>query len=417
MSIVHQMSLFDLDELLEWEVDDRYAELFRPIDFEQLLFLFRKHSRLGPPLSVDYASCLRALIARHVEKIPDIKHLVKRLKEDLPFRLALGFSYASPVPSEASFSRIHRQLSEHLEALRKENNALICFIDKAEAILQEDVAMDSTAVRVYKKSHHEKHPEIPSTILQRKMPTQEILASISSEPSWGAKRNSQGKDSYWFGGKCHLVVSASSQYILYSLYSSAFVNDMSTAIPLMRAVKKLGLKKGHVLMDKGYDGTEIYEEAHQLGLEPIIDRKKPPQNLFMQDKHFAPTCAKGFAYHYDSFDKRYGALKYKRPEHLCKSCPLALQCQKVKKIKQAINFRNYAHPARGSKKWQWLYNQRSSVERVNASLKEGFHISHSRFQKGAKLQAELQLVQLAYNLTHFAVSQHHLNENKKQTVA
>src|SRR5699024_8640823 len=37
-------------------------------------------------------------------------------------------------------------------------------------------------------------------------------------PQWGVKKNSEGKNVYWYGYKGHLAVGTSSQYVLQSLF-------------------------------------------------------------------------------------------------------------------------------------------------------------------------------------------------------
>ncbi len=44
------------------------------------------------------------------------------------------------------------------------------------------------------------------------------------------------------------------------------------------------------------------------------------------------------------------------------------------KIKVETNLRKYTAPARGTKTWEGLYDQRMAVERVNAYLKEFFQL-------------------------------------------
>lgn len=93
------------------------------------------------------------------------------------------------------------------------------------------------------------------------------------------------------------------------------------------------------------------------------------------DQHFDPTCVREHSYRYDSYDKRYKTLKFVRPK-ACKDRPLAYDslCQKVYKIKVETNLRKYTAPARGTKTWEGLYDQRMAVERVNAYLKEFFQL-------------------------------------------
>ncbi|MHC5227822.1 transposase [Enterococcus sp. LJL99] len=106
MSIIQQPTLFDIDFLAQLDCPNRYAELFSPIDFYPILTLFQKENPVGPPIEINYKACVCALVARFIEGIPSIKALVKRLKEDLQFKLSLGFLYSDRVPSQATFSRI-----------------------------------------------------------------------------------------------------------------------------------------------------------------------------------------------------------------------------------------------------------------------------------------------------------------------
>jgi transposase len=427
MTIIRQLALFDMNELWKIEMQARYDTLFLPISWESLLPLFLKHTRVGPPLSINYSACLNALLARKIEHIRFIKDLVKRLKSDLPFRFALGFSAEDNVPSEATFSRIQSVLSKNWQFIEKENQALLTQLDAEFDIFHEDIAIDATELKgrtqaTYKHKEEDKvpHPYVPT-------PTEQLEENKTFEipvlPTWGAKKNSKGINHWWFGGKGHFAVSTDSQILLRVIYSSAYVADMSVALPLAKSLQDLNPKKNHLLMDKGYDAEAIYKGLHPLHFEPIIDRKKPPAltnpKMWHKDKNFAPTCPLGYSYHYDSCDKRYEALKFKRPEHLCQYCELKTQCQKVKKIKQAENYRNYAVPARGSQAWQRLYNKRSSVERVNDLLKEYFGLGENRFLTGEKVRMDLLLTQLAYNSVKYVLMRLHKTSltNKKQAVA
>jgi transposase len=53
-----------------------------------------------------------SLVARITERIPFIKDLIKRLKNDMIFRLDCGFLVSDSVPSEAAYSRIITIISE-----------------------------------------------------------------------------------------------------------------------------------------------------------------------------------------------------------------------------------------------------------------------------------------------------------------
>ena len=121
------------------------------------------------------------------------------------------------------------------------------------------------------------------------------------------------------------------------------------------------------------------------------------------DEHFAPTCVREHSYRYDSFDTKYKTLKYTRPKE-CAACPLRHDslCQKTFKIKQSTDIRKYTNPARGSKKWDELYKERTAVERVNAYLKEFFGLNNVRHRTGKKAKFHFQLVTTVYNASKLA---------------
>src|SRR5699024_5809237 len=261
--------------------------------------------------------------------------------------------------------------------------------------------------------------KLPSTEEQRTMTTEEILATIPAYASWGVKKNSQGKNYLLSGYKATLAVFTHSQYILNLHIASAFSSDVSWAIPTIRkTVAKCTPKKEmtYFSLDKGYDAKEIYQELHSLEMEPIIPLKSVPKNEGEVDAHYAPTCLLEYSYRYDSYDKRYGALKYVRPQGQCKNCPLQHEgmCQKVIKIKQMNDPRKYNHPARGTQAWKLKYNERSSVERVNAYLKGSYQLNDTRFYRSSHAIAFYHLIQLTYNARTFANQRIAKERNEKK---
>ncbi len=231
---------------------------------------------------------------------------------------------------------------------------------------------------------------------QLDVPLQELRSSVPTQPGWGIKKNSEGKNIFWFGFKCHLAVGTTSQYILQSLFSSGNLNDGKAAIPLLKGIKKRlsNLKIKQATMDAGYDYYPIYEQVHRIGAQSIIayNKKNEPEPIGF-DKHFAPTCVREHSYRYDSYDAKYETLKYTRPIE-CKDCPLANDslCQKVYKKRITDDLRRYTAPARGSMKWNEIYKERSSVERVNAYLKGYFLLNQIYHCTGRKPKFILRLM-------------------------
>ncbi len=243
-----------------------------------------------------------------------------------------------------------------------------------------------------------------------------LRTEISLRPNWGIKKNSEGKNTFWFGFKAHLAVGAKSQYILQSLMSSASLNDGKAAIPLLKGIQErfssLTIRYG--VMDAGYDDEAIYTQLHRMKTKAIIAYNKRNEGEFLGfDEHFAPTCVREHSYRYDSFDEKYETLKYTRPKE-CQTCPLAHDslCQKVYKIKMESDIRKYSALGRGSEAWKQRYNQRTAVERVNAYLKEFFQLKNVRYRSGKRAKVHFDLGTLVYNASKLATDR--MNQQMKK---
>lgn len=66
---------------------------------------------------------------------------------------------------------------------------------------------------------------------QLDVPLAEPRSQIPQAPQWGVKKNSEGKNVFWYGYKAHFAVGTTSQYILQSLFSSGNLNDERPQFP------------------------------------------------------------------------------------------------------------------------------------------------------------------------------------------
>jgi transposase len=93
MTIIRQGSLFDLQELYDLEPTQRFEAIFSTIDIDSIFAVLTKKSRFVRPVELNYAAMIYSLIARITERIQFIKDLIKRLKNDIIFRLDSDFWY------------------------------------------------------------------------------------------------------------------------------------------------------------------------------------------------------------------------------------------------------------------------------------------------------------------------------------
>lgn len=451
MPIIRQESLFSIQDLYDLEPTQRFEAIFSTLDIDSAIYAVSKKSWLGAPTELNYAAMIYSLVARLIERIPTVKDLVKRLKHDLIFRLECGFLISDAIPSEASYSRLVSKLSE-LDVLKNMNDSILLQAIQEGFVYDENVAIDAchfeardqATVQEKKpkpepKKRGRKKKEDKEQYDQQKLaeeqskslyekpiadqldiPLEELRNEIPINPAWGIKKNSEGKNVFWFGYKAHLAVDTKSQYILQSIMSSGNLNDGKAAIPLLKGMEKLPLSIRFGTMDAGYDYTAIYQQLFKMNAHAIIAyNKRREGEIEGFDQYFAPTCVREHSYRYDSYDKKYKTLKYTRPKE-CIDCPLAADslCQKIYKIKIESDLRKYTAPARGSEKWKKLFAERTAVERVNAYLKEFFQLNNVRHRSGKKANLHFNLVTLVYNASKLAVDRINKQlENVKQRAA
>jgi transposase len=437
MTIIRQGSLFGLQELYDLEPTHRFEAIFSAIDIEPIFAVVTKKSRFGRPVERNYAAMIYSLVARLTERIPFIKDLVKRLKNDMIFRLDCGFLVSDTVPSEAAYSRMVTILSES-NVLEKVKESILYQAITEGFVSDDTAALDATHFEAKdqappkeekpktkskkrgRKSKDEREQwliekaelEANQPLFEKKIeeqldvPLDQLREQIPQNPEWGVKKNSEGKNVFWYGYKAHLAVGTKSQYILQSLFSSGNLNDGKAAITLLKGIhERVQLPTlRYETMDAGYDYEPIYEQIHLMGHQSVIAyNKRNESELVGFDKHFAPTCFREHSYRYDSFDSKYETLKYTRPKE-CSDCPLANQgiCQKIYKVKITTDLRKYTAPARGSKAWKTIFKRRTAVERVNAYLKLYFQLDNVRYRTGKRAKVHFDLVTLVYNASKLA---------------
>ncbi|MEK5069020.1 transposase [Sporosarcina sp. FSL K6-1508] len=437
MTIIKQISLFDIQQLFEMESSYRFEAIFSTFDVQPIFHLFSKKTLRGAPRECNYGAMIQSLIIRIVERIPTVKDLIKRLVNDPLFRLDCGFLVSDSVPSEASYSRMIGVISQS-DVLDNMQDELIQMVFLEGFLCDEHLAFDAThfEARDASKPSEKKEAKPPKkrgrkakeeqaawlaeqaeieanlTTYEKKLEAQLSISAetlwqdIPIEPKWGIKKNSDGKNMFWYGFKGHLAVSSKSQYIVGRLMSSGNLSDSKAAIPLLKKVATLLPKHfTTALFDAGYDYESIYKQALAQTMRVVIPYNVRNEGEYIGfDEHFRPTCVREHSYCYDSFDEKYHTLKFTRPKE-CITCPLREDslCQKVFKIKCEADIRKYTYPARGSELWKKLYKERTAVERVNAYLKEYFQLNNVRHRTGKKAKLHFNLVTFIYNACKLAV--------------
>jgi hypothetical protein len=187
-----------------------------------------------------------------------------------------------------------------------------------------------------KKGEELPPPEPTRLERQAKMTLTEMIDDLPKDCNVGTKKNSKGYKESWVGFKLH-IDAADGQIPISCILTSASLHDSQAAIPLARMTAQR-VTNLYDLSDSAYDAPLIHEQIRGLGHIPIIDINP----------------------------RRDAALK----------AELQAEAQRQK----LLNF-TYAEDVR--------YHERTTVERVNARLKDEFCGRTVRVRGHAKVMCHL----------------------------
>jgi hypothetical protein len=309
---------------------------------------------VGRP-SMHRRSIARAFVAKAIFNLNSTRQLLDRLAVDAGLRRLCGWESVREIPHESQFSRAfaefaNSELPQRLhEALIKttQQERLIGHIsrDSTEIEAREKpvrAPVEAAPIKEIRKRGRPKKGDDPPppepTRLERQagMTLTEMLDELPRACNVGSKKNSKGYKETWAGYKLH-IDAADGQIPISCILTSASLHDSQAAIPLAQMTAQ---RVTHLygLMDSAYDAQSIHEYIRGLGQIPIIDvhpRRDQAQKAELQAE--AQRC-------------------------------------------KLLNF-NYAEDVR--------YRERTTVERVNARLKDEFGGRWVRVRGNAKVMCHL----------------------------
>ena len=228
----------------------------------------------------------RAMIAKSVYNMQTTRDLIDRLLSDRVLRIICGWRYKSDIPSEATFSRVFRELSDlniaqktHEKFVKDYLSDTIFMYNATDATM---IPLREKPVKVEKeekpkhkagrpKKGEKREPIKPKILeLQKDMETvEDMLSLVSTDCGVGVKQNSKGNREITIGGKLH-ISAVDGDIPIVAFYSGANVHDSSVALPLMSETSKR-VPYLYDLLDAGYYSKIIEEFSQKLNHKPIID--------------------------------------------------------------------------------------------------------------------------------------------------
>jgi len=348
------------------ELSSKESKLIRILDFAEI----EKSITIVSVTNTkkDREQIARAFVAKSVYNFQTTRDLIDRLHIDRTLRIICGWRYKNDIPSEATFSRAFKELSDLEVAQKAQEKFVLEYLSEKTFFYN---ATDATKIPLRQKAVKTKKDKpkpkkrgrpkkgeirepIKPTILKQQIEmntVEEKLSLVSTDCGASVKQNSKGNSEVLVGGKLHISV-ADGDIPIAAFYSGANVHDSSVALPLMQETSKR-INYLYDLQDAGYDANIIREYSNKLGHRPIIDIN--PKNS-------------------KALKEKIELIKHEK--------------ESFKVINQHQNL-DKEH-----------YNQRSMVERVNKYLKDDFGCDKIYYQ-GAKKVASV----LAFGILSICIHQ------------
>jgi transposase len=320
-------------------------------------FIYSSRGFPGRPPQ-DRTAIARAFVAKTIYNMPTTRALLDRLETDSALRRICGWERKNDVPDEWTFSRAFTEFSKS----RLPERVHEAFIKRSYAAeLVGHNSRDSTAIEVREKPL--KKEPLQKTATKRGRPKQgeerikpltrieqqasgmglaDMLNDLPTACDVGTKKNSKGYKVSWIGYKLHIDV-ADGGIPICAVLTSASTHDSQVAIPLAKMSSER-VTNLYDVMDSAYDVPQIHDMSRQLGHIPLID-VHPRRDNALKDELMAEK-------------KRCRLVGHKTAEAI-------------------------------------RYNERSTVERVNARLKDEFGGRVVRVRGHAKVLCHLMFGLLA----------------------
>jgi hypothetical protein len=314
-------------------------------------FIYSSRGFPGRPPK-DRTAIARAFVAKVVYNMPTTRSLLDRLATDSALRRICGWERLNDIPDESIFSRAFAEFSDtrlpervHATFIKKSyaneivghNSRDSTAIEAREKPIKREAIQKVAAKRGRPKQGEERLK--PLTRIEKQANGMSLAGMLNDLPKAcdvGTKKNSKGYKVSWTGYKLHIDV-ADGGIPISAVLTSASTHDSQVAIPLAKMSSE---RVTHLydVMDSAYDVPQIHDMSRQLGHIPLID-VHPRRDKALKEEIAAEN----------------------------KRCRLVGH-----KTADAIR-----------------YNERSTVERVNARLKDEFGGRVVRVRGHAKVMCHL----------------------------
>lgn len=383
-SLQDSPSLKTIREFLEVVPDGKLLES---------LHRWRGHGRNDYPVRVLWGVLLLTIVTRHTT----IESCLGELRRNPSLRILIGIESEDGVPRKWNVSRFLKVLGEepHLTLLMEVFDMMAARLSEVVPDLGKDTAGDASGLCARR--------ERKAAAKKKRGRKRDDKAGKLPEPEGGRKEYTDDEGNVtkvveWFGYKFHVVVDRKHEVAIAYRITSANTAD-NVAIPELVGQTESNLPKDRMetfAYDKAADDGKVHEFLYEKGIAPVVENrsmwKDEPERMlpghdgnsnvvydesgtiYCYDKVSDPPVRRRMAYL--GYEKSKGTLKYRCPaKHGGFSCQSNRRCNEGKnygktiRVKCEIDLRRFPPIPRATKKFERLYKERTSVERVIGRLK------------------------------------------------
>lgn len=398
-------SLATVKGLLTAVPDSRLLEMLRQ---------YRGRGRDDYPVHVLWGVVLLRIALRHVS----FEATLGELSRNEALRQLIGIEEEHRVPKSWNVSRFLDVLGQepHFSELRRIFDIMVQRLGVAVPDLGKDTAGDSTALHARGKA-------------DERAVTAEIADGLP-QPSGGKKEytddaNKVVKVVQWFGYKLHLLVDAKHEVVLAYQVTTANASDCKSLPDLVKE-GQANLPAGRIetlAYDKAADDHESHRVLHEAQIRPVIQNRRlwkdqreqmlpghdgnsnivydEAGTVHCYDRTSVPIVRHQMAY--IGYEPKRETIKYRCPaRHEGWTCPHDAVCNagksygKTVRVDRTIDLRRFPPIPRATKKFERLYDGRTSVERVNARTKIFWGVDDGNIRGARRFHAMVGTVMIVH---------------------
>jgi transposase, IS5 family len=324
----------------------------------------RQTGRPGYPLR----SMVGMALAKSMYAIPTWTRVVALVREHPA--LAAVIAPGGEVPSVYACYRFTAKLREHAAMLEECIARVLKELKKRNPLLGWNVAIDASDMPAYANGQRFKYRNGP-----------ERKKYSDPDASWGHRSAvSTRKGGGFYGYRLHMAVCAKTDLPLAWTVETAKMNESLTVAPLLDRLQGLGINPETCALDKGYDGTAVYDACEERDIRPVICLKQTAR--VKRGEHKPPKCEHG-EWRFAGADYDRKATKWRCPTGECKPASVWIKADRL-------------HPLipRETLRWRGLYRGRASVERAFGRLKNEWGLAPLRVRRveRVRLHADLTIL-------------------------